>query len=164
MPIFSWFSCVWTIPPPLTSLIGYLKSENQETGINPGCRVLGTMLVLRNYISVAFHKHSFFLKTCRNSSHCILSDIDPSAGGLSGLRGQAALLCAGAALADWAAALDGRAPETLPSGSLPPGSICLDGVLLHAESSVERTQSRWSATQSTPTRVHVSRGTTLSSV
>lgn len=43
-----------------------------------------------------------------------MSDIDLSAGGLSDLGGQAALLCAVAAWADRAAALGGRAPETLP--------------------------------------------------
>ena len=67
--------------------------------------------------------------------------IDSSAGALSGLGGWAALLRARAAWVDRAAALGGHAPETLPCGSLPPESICLDGVLLYSESSVERTES-----------------------
>lgn len=55
-----------------------------------------------------------------------MSDIDLSAGGLSALGGRAALPRAVAAWADRAAALGGRAPETLPP---PP-------VLFHLEASV----------------------------
>lgn len=46
-----------------------------------------------------------------------------------------------AAWADRAAAFGDHVSETLPSGLLPPGSICLAGVWLHAESSVDRTRS-----------------------
>lgn len=81
----------------------------------------------------------FFLRTCRNSSRCILSDLLIHQ--LEVCLAWGALLCARAVWADRAAAFGGHVLETLPSGLLPPGSICLTGVWLHAESSVDRTRS-----------------------
>lgn len=46
--------------------------------------------------------------------------------------------------------------SALPSGPLPPGSVCLAEVLLHTESPVERTQNQWSASHSTSTGFYVS--------